>query len=422
LIRPFLACASLTAFSLVFACSSTDAPINPGPTGVSGSGSTAGNASTAGNPSTAGNTGTGGSVANTGGGQGMAGGTSAGSGGAAATAGSAAGGLSGGGSGGGSGTAGAGGGAPIGKVRTGMSAGCNKLPPAADSSDKYALHEVEIKGLDPIYLAGGDLEESSGKYNWSLRPYSVRLPANYDPSKPYAVTFGGGGCGGSAQGFASGPGGGLQIAGNGKTIQVGLSYLEGCFHDGGPSIDNRPDTPDEPYFRAVMAQLEASYCIDLSKVFIGGFSSGAWEAYTLGCAASDLVRGIGAHEGGFRTMHPTCKGPVAAVLVAGEADTENPIGPLDPNDPDDKGAINRLGSLGSAPGRDDILKRNGCVGTETEPYPAPYGACVKYKGCPANYPVVWCALPGVGHNSSTYNGTNYSPGPMWDVLGALPPP
>jgi len=76
------------------------------------------------------------------------------------------------------------------------------------------------------------------------------------------------------------------------------------------------------------AEVEANYCVDLAQVYVGGFSSGGWESYMLGCAASDLVRGIGAEEGGERAMHPTCKNPVAAVLVAGQADTENPIGPL----------------------------------------------------------------------------------------------
>jgi polyhydroxybutyrate depolymerase len=200
-------------------------------------------------------------------------------------------------------------------------------------------------------------------------------------------------------------------------------YITTCFEDGGPDIGNRTDTPDEPYFRAVMADIEAHYCIDLSQVFVSGFSSGAWEAYTLGCAAADLIRGISAAEGGMRDMHPPCKGPVAAVLVAKELDGENPIGPLDPNNAEDLIDINRLGSHGSAPGRDDILARNGCVGTATAPYTDPtYSACVQYTGCPAAYPVIWCALPGLGHGSTTYNGQNYSPGPMWDVLGSLPAP
>jgi hypothetical protein len=323
----------------------------------------------------------------------------------------------------GAGMAGAGGSAP--NTRMGMSAGCNKLPPAMDSSSKYVLHEVHINGLDPVYLKNGAQYQSSGNYDFSFRPYGLRLPANYDPSKTYAVTFGGGGCGGNAQNFAGNPGGGLQIAGNGPTIQVGLQYIDGCFADGGPSIGNRTDTPEEPYFRAVFAEIAANYCVDLSQVFVSGYSSGAWEAYTLGCAASDIVRGISTDEGGLRTMHPTCKAPAAAVLVAGTADTENPIGPLDPNNQQDKGAIDRLGSLGSAPGRDEILKRNGCTGTDTMAYEDPkFGQCMRYTGCPAAYPVLWCALPGVGHNNSTYNGQNYtdSNGVMWNVLGKLPAP
>lgn len=305
--------------------------------------------------------------------------------------------------------------------RIGMSAGCNQAPPAEDSSTKFIKHEVRMTGLNPVYLSGGANYDNSGPYDFSFRPYGVRLPDGYDQTKPYAVTIGGGGCGGSAENFASNPGGGLQIAGNGKTIQIGLSYISGCFNDGGPSIDNRNDTPEEPYFRAVMADIEARYCIDKSQIFMAGYSSGGWEAFTLGCAASDIIRGIGTDEGGLRTMHPSCKKPIAAVMVAGMADTENPIGPLDPVA--DKGTIERLGSFGSAPGRDEILMRNGCTGTNTVPYEdAKYGACVKYTGCPAAYPVIWCALPGVGHNSSTYMNTNYSPGPMWDVLSKLPKP
>ena len=104
------------------------------------------------------------------------------------------------------------------------------------------------------------------------------------------------------------------------------------------------------------------------------------------------------------------------MLVAGEADTTNPIGPLPM-------ISTGLGSYGSAPGRDDLLKRNGCDMTAAPvAYSDPtYSACKSYK-CPAAYPVVWCALPGVGHNSSTYNGTNYSPGGMWAFFTALPAP
>src|SRR5258708_4792344 len=115
-------------------------------------------------------------------------------------------------------------------------------------------------------------------------------PAGSAIPGPAAATQGGtGNRGGPANTWrrrAAGP--------NAPTIQVGLSYMTGCFNDGGPSIGNRTDTPEQPYFRAVVADLEAKFCVDRSKLFLTGFSSGGWEAYTLGCAAADLLRGIGA--------------------------------------------------------------------------------------------------------------------------------
>jgi len=51
---------------------------------------------------------------------------------------------------------------------------------------------------------------------------------------------------------------------------------------------------------------------------------------------------------------------------------------------------------------------------------------MQYTGCPAEFPVVWCPLPGAAHNDSSYNGVNYSPGSvkndplMWSFLSKLP--
>src|SRR6185369_13711123 len=101
---------------------------------------------------------------------------------------------------------------------------------------------------------------------------------------------------------------------------------------------------------------------------------GAWESYLLGCARAGVVRGIGTAEGGLRLTRPPCTdSPVAAMLVAGLQDTENPIGPLD---------MPKNDSYGSAPARDDILARNGCVGTATTPWDPQFPACVQYTGCP----------------------------------------
>jgi len=230
----------------------------------------------------------------------------------------------------------------------------------------------------------------------------VKLPKNYDKTKPYAITLGGGGCGGNATNFAGNPGLGYQPDGSGNNIQVGLSYLSGCFDDGGPGIDLRTDTPEIPYLRAVIADVEANFCVDLSRVFIGGTSSGGWEAYTGGCGAADLFRAIAPVAGGLRLHRPTCTGPHAAIMVESVNDTENPIGPIVP-------PSTRTDSSGSGPARDEILKRNGCVPADFQfeyaandvnkfsnaphaSWDPAYPECAIYTGCPKETPVVWCGI------------------------------
>ena len=297
----------------------------------------------------------------------------------------------------------------------GGSAGCG-ITPSTDTSTGFTAHDVAVAGVAPIYQTGGQLAQVSGPYDFTHRVYSVRLPTNYDPSKAYPVTLGGGGCGGNSVGFAANPGGGFVVAPAGESIQVGLMYVNGCFSDGGPTINNRADTPELPYLKSVLADVEGRLCVDTKRVFMSGFSSGANDAFVLGCAAADSIRGVSSVSGVMRAVRPACTGPEASFMVVGEADTANPVGPLAPTD----SRYAQLGSAGSAPGRDDYLLRNGCAGSASAPWDPAYPACVKYTACPAAYPVVWCSLPGVGHDGSVLNGVSYSPAGAWKFLSSLP--
>jgi hypothetical protein len=102
-------------------------------------------------------------------------------------------------------------------------------------------------------------------------------------------------------------------------------------------------------------------------------------------------------------------------MVASDRDTGNPVGPL-PN------LYVIEDTYGSAPARDELLKRNGCVGKTTAPYDPKYPSCVKYTGCPAAYPVVWCEFPGGNHADPNYNGVNYANAIVPFLLGLPPPP
>ncbi|MDB4980705.1 MAG: hypothetical protein JWM82_1457 [Myxococcales bacterium] len=307
------------------------------------------------------------------------------------------------------GTAGAGAGGAGGSRR---SAGCMKLVPTGTVPGTFATHIVNIAGLDPIYLPGGALSQTSGPFDFSHRPYSVRLPTPYDETQAHTVIFSGGSCGESAQTFAANPNGGYVVDPKHANIEVGLSSVGPCFADGGPSIDDRDDTPDVPYFRAALAEVEAQLCVDTSKVFVTGYSSGAWEAQTLGCAAGDVITGVATIGGDLRAHRPKCKGPVPTLLIVSTVSPDTQLGPLDHADPN----FIRLDSPGALPTRDEVLVRNGCASTTSQPFDPHFPLCATFTGCPAAAPVVWCHLTAQGIN--IYAG--YSPGPMLQFLSSLP--
>jgi hypothetical protein len=282
-------------------------------------------------------------------------------------------------------------------VPRGMSAGCGQAAPGNDEPGTYVKHDVAVTGVDPKFVADNPSNPgNNGGYTYDMRNYYVRLPQNYDPNKPYPVTFGGGGCGNTSG--DSGKGGGKQATGI-EAIQIGLSYVYSggaCFEDG------YANTPEVPYFDAVMKDISAHYCVNLEKVFVGGYSSGAWEAITLGLARGGVIRGIATGAGGLRKERPTPSGiPMAAILLTGEGDEANPID----------------GPTGSALARDEILKTNKCVGTNTMPFAADQD-CVQYTGCPAAFPVVWCT-PAGGHTEGSAEHWA-AVGAFWAGLPAVP--
>jgi polyhydroxybutyrate depolymerase len=297
------------------------------------------------------------------------------------------------------GSAGSGGMDPGGGMYTvprGKSTGCGKNPPGGDNPNGFTKHDIAVTGVDPAFIAEHPSNPgNNGGYTYTMRNYYVKLPANYDPGTAYPVTFGGGGCGNT--GGDSGKGGGQQ-ASNIDSIKIGLSYVYSggaCFEDG------YANTPEVPYFDAVIKEISANYCVNLEKVFAGGYSSGAWESATLGLARGGVIRGIATGAGGLRAERPMPSNvPIAAILLTGQGDGANPID----------------GPTGSAALRDHILMKNGCQGTATTPFTASDQNCVQYTGCPAAFPVIWCTPPG-GHTG----GSNMHWGAVGQFWNSLPP-
>jgi hypothetical protein len=69
---------------------------------------------------------------------------------------------------------------------------------------------------------------------------------------------------------------------------------------------------------------------------------------------------------------------------------------------------------GSERARDRQLTQNGCdrsmAAVPQDPSP-----CVRYPGCPATHPVVWCPTSGQGHNRQD----SWAPAAFWNFLKAF---
>lgn len=366
------------------ACSSAEpaAPATAGTApGVSGSpgagGASAGGTNGVGGlPTTAGTTGTAGT--STGGSS--AAGTS--------TGGSNVGGTGAGGTGAGGGNAGGSAGLP----NAVASSGCGK--PAAQPLEMFVHYDETIT---PSALV---------TEKWQARGYWVRLPANYNPDRPYPTVFVGPGCGGKGNNAIP-----IQNAAGNDAIVVGLDYSAAatgreCF-----MTEAFPD-PEVNYVQETVLNVGKAFCVDTSRHFIEGFSSGSWISYLMGCVEGGpggLFKANGTATGNWQGSLPdsACKGPIAF------------MGSHDMGDPD---GYNKYPG-----GRDHVLKQNGCT---MPPVTTPYDAgpmvkapkagstvdCVQYMGCMA--PTVFCTTTGLGHNDQVESGiSTYG---FWKFWMSLP--
>ncbi len=268
------------------------------------------------------------------------------------------------------------GGAPLDGNTVNPSTGCG-MPPSQPTT-KYVQYNINVTtGLAATYVA-----------QYSARNYYVWLPTNYDSTRPYTTVFLGPGCGGNGESVLP-----MQNASTTNAILVGLSPVGQCF------MTSAADSPEIAFFDAALSKVESSFCVDKSRVYIAGFSSGSWLSNLIGCARAGIVRAQGNATGGLPPV-PTCTGPIAAMLAHDEGDPANNIS-------------------GGEAARDRILKQNGCSLTETMPYDAGRPSmCVQYQGCPAAYPVVWCPTTGQGHSDQVVTGLSV-PG-FWNFWEALP--
>jgi hypothetical protein len=327
--------------------------------GVGGAGGTNPNPGTAGtNPGAAGTVGAGGTTGTAG-----AGGTGAGTAGTANTG---------------------------GRSNTGMSAGCGRTEPLNEPPRTYVKHDMIVDVAD----------EYKTPVDYSTREYHTWLPNDYNPNQAYPLWFWGNGCG-----VQKGKPEGIPVA-NIPEVMTGAILVfmiqeDGCFDAG---KGGKANTPDIPYFEKMLNEIEDNYCIDQSKVFAGGYSSGAWFAATLSCSHGDRLNAVGMAAGGQQDELPMCTGPAGLLLWAGnEAASGNPIDTPPNVEWEGSGAV-----------RDRLIAANGCANTTTkwDTATAAWSSCNLYDNCGKN-PVVFCPHGG-GHDNGT--GSKITSDGMWKLF------
>lgn len=280
---------------------------------------------------------------------------------------------------------GSGGGSAVGP--SGPTTGCQQ-PDPAEEPQIWLPRDITVTGLAPDRVA-----------MFAARKYFVRLPVAYDHTRPYPVVIYGPGCGATM--VESTP-----MMGQIKNDAIHVFVLQkgNCFSTGYPS-------PEVPYVTQALDEVQGKYCTDAGKVFMSGYSSGAWLSNVVACALGNRIRGVGTAAGGLRKTTVDgymCNTPAAGIFYTGENDTENPASELDAQGFES----------GVIAGRDRLIKSNGCDANAAEVY-APNPICQVWKtGCPNN-PVLYCVGPGDGHNKGDGN-FNVSNKTFWDVWSSLP--
>jgi poly(3-hydroxybutyrate) depolymerase len=235
-----------------------------------------------------------------------------------------------------------------------------------------------LDGADPSDGCNADDFPASGPYTFDVggteREYIVKLPADYDPTRPYRLIFAFHGRMYDAESVdsggppGSGPYYGIEAEAGGSAIFVAPQALSSSWTNEGDR--------DGAYFDAMLERFEGQYCVDRSRVFSVGFSMGAIMTITLGCSRSDVLRAIAPMSGSL---------PQSGMLPDGCAGDPLPYwsshGLQDTTIRPEQGEA----------ARDEFVAKNGCddASMPTEPE-----GCVAYQGCDAGYPVTWCTFEG----------------------------
>lgn len=242
--------------------------------------------------------------------------------------------------------------------------GGSGVPPAAANDAGVAPPaDAGVTESDPEPSTGCGMlpttSDTSIAVDGSTAAYIVDLPTGYDRNKPYPLVMSFRSANVTIEAFRSTLD--LPAVVGAEGIVVNVDCANGA---------RRWDLQrDPPVFEALLAKLEAGYCVDRRRVFVVGHETGAIFANLIACTHAGVLRGLGSLSG----VAPTrmCTGALAVWISQGDADMTRTLGRED---------------------RDFWLQQNQCDATMSAPVePSP---CVEFMGCEVGSPVRYCEYRG----------------------------
>jgi polyhydroxybutyrate depolymerase len=208
------------------------------------------------------------------------------------------------------------------------------------------------------------------------RTYTLVVPDDYHPKQPYPVVFALHGNGGSGARVRTALD--LEKPAAGKAIFVYPDAVGSGWDLDAETGKNR----DVALFDLTLLELHGALCVDERRIFVTGFSNGAYMANQLACKRGERIRAVATQSGGGPYEnggsyddqgHLLCPGKaVSSLVVHGLADTS--VLPSEGQKSIDHWAFANRCTGGSSPAGPACVTMNGCV-----------------------QPVMACKVPGLGH-------------------------
>jgi poly(3-hydroxybutyrate) depolymerase len=254
-------------------------------------------------------------------------------------------------------------------------------------------------GKTPTLTSGTKSINVNGK----TRQYIIRVPNNYDKSKPYKLMFAWHWRGGNMNDVASGGSDGAAWAYYGQQKQAAEKAILVAPNGQGAGWANSGDE-DIAFLDAMMKQIEGDLCVDTTQRFSMGFSYGAGMSYSIACSRGKDFRAVAVISGAQLSGCSGGNDPVAYLGIHGIGDTT-------------------LNISNGRQLRDRFVKNNGCQAQSPKEPSSGSRSHVKtqYSGCRAGYPVTWIAFDG-GHapapvdNGNDSGARSYVPGEIWSFF------